>query len=280
LDLPARFWWADVIVELTIRESIVPAVLKVWNGAILEVTLNRPDRLNAVSEDLYSELIEAMEEAGDHADARAVLVTGSGRAFCAGADLKAHAEGRSKAERKNYVALGSRACRAIQTCPLPVVSAVHGYAIGAGAELALSCDLMVMEKTAKLSFPESSLSTYVGGGITWKLPRVVGIQRAAALLMLGEMIDGSDAERFGLAIECVDTGEAHARASLLAQRLAKQGPLSLRALKVDLSEGSTRTLAQAVEVEERVLLGLMDTEDWAEGLAAAGDRRVPNYVGA
>jgi enoyl-CoA hydratase len=252
-------------------------VLLQHHGQCATITLNRPHRLNAVSADLYSGLIDALEDVAT-SDARAVILTGAGRAFCAGADLKAHANGRTPDEQRAYARRATEACAKIASTPQPVIAAVRGYAIGAGAEIAVNCDMIVTTDTAVFSFPEAALATYVGGGITALLPRIVGLARATELLMSGRRITGEDAVALGLAITAVREDDLTAAAQKLADALATKGPQSLRALKHDLRL-PTRDAAVAAVDEEETLLALMGTTDWREGVLASAEGRTPEYVG-
>src|SRR5262249_22467086 len=135
-------------------------------GRVARLVLNRPERLNAVSEELYRQLLAELERADADADVRVIVIAGEGRAFCVGGDLNAHAEGRSPAQQAEYVELGWRACERIQRSRRPVIAAVHGYALGAGAEIATSADFLVVAEDAQMGFPEASIGTYVGGGVT------------------------------------------------------------------------------------------------------------------
>jgi enoyl-CoA hydratase len=233
--------------------------------------------LNAVSEGLYRGLIEALDEI-DGSDARVVVLEGAGRAFCAGADLKAHAAGRDADQQRAYAKLGTEACLRLGTITKPVIAAVHGYAIGAGAEIALSCDVMIVTHDARLAFPEASLATYVGAGATAILPRVVGLAKATELLMFGRRISGDDAVALRLAMAAVGEEELKAYVRSLATELSEKGPLSLAHLKKHLRTPG-RLAAEAAREEEEVLIRLMQTADWREGVAASADRRAAKYVG-
>lgn len=142
---------------------------------MLVLTLNRPQRLNAVSLPMYEMLLGELRQAGSDRDVRCVVLTGQGRAFCVGADLKSHGEGPpTGAERQRYVRTAQRVNRRIQMGPTPVVAAVNGHAIGGGLEMALSSDFMVVADEAKLRFPEVALGTFVGGGTVYTLAERVG----------------------------------------------------------------------------------------------------------
>jgi len=247
------------------------------SGRVVRLVLNRPERLNAVSEELYARLLEELRRADADADVRAIVVAGEGRAFCVGADQKAHAEGRTAAQQAEYVELGWRVCEAIQRASKPVVAAVHGYALGAGAEIATSADFLVMAEDAQMGFPEASIGTYVGGGVTRRLPRLVGLRRATELLMLGERFSGKDAASWGLAFVAVPADALAAAASDLAERLATKAPLSIARLKSALS--SEASMDEVLRTEAADLLAIMRTADWAEGVAAFRERRKPSFKG-
>ena len=245
--------------------------------SVVRLVLARPERLNAVSEELYRRLLEELSRADAGSDVRVIVLAGEGRAFCVGADLKAHAEGRTSAQQAEYVELGWRVCEAIQRSSKPVIAAVHGYALGAGAEMATSADFLVMAEDAQMGFPEISIGTYVGGGVTRRLPRLVGLRRATELLMLGERFTGTDAVAWGLAHLAVPADKLDAAVSDLAQRLAAKAPLSLARLKAALQ--SEAPFDEVLRTEAADLLAIMRTADWAEGVRAFRDRRTPSFKG-
>ena len=232
-------------------------------GLVLRVTLNRPERLNAVSEELYTALLEQLAAAEADPGIRCVLLTGAGRAFCVGADLKAHGEGtRSEADRERYVDLGQRVCARIQQMGTPVVAAVRGYALGAGAQM---------------GFPEVSIGTFVGGGVTHRLPRLAGLRKATELLILGERFTGAQAAEWGLAYAAVDPDRLDEAAGELAAALVAKAPISLARMKRALL--GAESLDAALRREAADLLAVMRTEDWAEGVRAFADRRTPVFNG-
>lgn len=245
------------------REVFVPAHV---DGGVLEIRLDRPERLNAVSEELYADLHRAID-AADGAGVGAVLLHGAGRAFCAGADLKAHAtRERTQQERVAYVWAGQRACHRLQTLPVPVVAAVQGHAIGAGAELALSADLVVCAADATLRFPEVELGTFVGGGITARLPQLVGLARAKALIFLGQPVTAAQLHALGVALDVVEPEDLLDRARQLSQRLAALPPRSLRHAKALLNRGATSGVEEMLTAEAEALLACMVTADWTAGV--------------
>jgi enoyl-CoA hydratase len=253
-------------------------VLAERDGSVLRLTLNRPERLNAVSEALYAALLDYAAMAEDDRGIRCVLLTGAGRAFCAGADLKAHGtRERTGDELRAYVGLGQRVCARIQHLTVPVVAAVRGYALGAGAELAVSADFLVIADDAQMGFPEVSLGTFVGGGVTHRLPRLVGLRRATELLMLAQRFTGRQALEWGLAHAAPPDARLERTAGALAAQLAANAPLSVARLKRRLAD--TTSLGEAFHAEADDLLAVMGTADWAEGVAAFAARRTPVFQG-
>jgi enoyl-CoA hydratase len=255
-------------------------ILTERRGAVLWITLNRPDRLNAVSQPLYEQLLEAVREAERDAGVRVLVLTGAGRAFCAGADLKAHAETeRTDRERRAYARAAQRANLALQRCTRPVVAAVNGHAIGGGLELALSCDFIVVAADAKLRFPELALGTFIGGGVTYTLPERVGMARAKELLFFGDFLSGERAAAMGLANRAAPAAEVPGLAATLADRLAAQAPIPLLHAKRLLRRGRRSSRRAVLAAEARALASCMGTEDWKEGIAAHREKRAPVYRG-
>lgn len=250
-------------------------------GPVLLLTLHRPDRLNAVSPALYAVLADRLAEAAADAEVRAVVLTGAGRAFCVGADLRAHGDRPLTGEdRRRYVDAAQAVNRAIQTSPKPVVAAVNGHAVGAGLELALSCDVVVVAREAKLRLPEASLGTFVGGGVTYTLVRRVGELRAREMLLLCPFVSGERAGEIGLANRVVDQTEVVPTAMDLAAELARRAPESVRRLKALLYAAPALPPEEVLRREADALLACMETADWAEGVAAFHEKRQPRFTGA
>jgi enoyl-CoA hydratase len=259
---------------------VADVVLARRDGLVLELTLNRPERLNAVSRPLYERLIEALEDADADRDVRAVVLTGAGRAFCAGADLKAHRDGPPDPdERARYIDAAQRVNRLLQTMATPVVAAVHGPAIGGGLELALSCDLMIVADDAKLRLPEVALATFIGGGVSYTLAERVGLPKAKELIYFGDFFSGADAAAMGMANRAVRTADVLPTALTWAKRLASQAPLSLAAAKRLLGEATDRPRDEILEAEREALDAIFGSHDWKEGLAAFHEKRPPRYRG-
>jgi enoyl-CoA hydratase len=253
-------------------------VVETREGPVVLLRLNRPHRLNAVNFDMYRALLNALTLAERDHTVRAVVLTGTGRGFCVGADLKAHGAGEaSRRERLRYVRLAQRVNRRIQWSPLPVVAALNGHAIGAGLELALSSDLIVVASNAKMRFPEAALATFVGGGVTYTLPDRVGMARARELLLLAEFVTPEAALEMGLVNDVCAPDAVLERAMALAHRLAERSPRSIRLIKRALDRARHTGPRAALRDEARGLLTSMETADWREGIRAFEERRAPSF---
>jgi enoyl-CoA hydratase len=250
------------------------------NGSTLILTLNRPERLNAVSLPLYRALLAALRDAHGDRAVRAVVLTGAGRAFCVGADLKAHGEAElTREQRRTYVRAGQQAHRALQRCAKPVVAAVNGHAIGAGLELALSSDYVIVAANAKLRFPEIGLGTFVGGGTVYSLPRRVGLLRAKELLLLGDFFSPADAVEWGIANRVAGEADVLSGALDIARQLAEKAPVSVSYARRLLNEATHMDPRRALELEGRALLACMETADWSAGVRAFAEKRKPEFRG-
>ena len=217
---------------------------------------------------------------GEDFETRVVILTGAGRAFCSGADLKAHRDHEaSLAERRPYIETSQRVFRAIQTLPQPVVAAVNGHAIGAGCEMALSCDFLIVAEEAKLRMPEVALATFIGGGTAYTLRRRIGHARAAELILTGRYFTPEEAGAWGLANDVLPAAEVFPAARALAARLARNAPISMRLAKQLLDRAEAVDPDEALRLEAEALFTCMASEDWREGLAAFAEKRDPVYRG-
>lgn len=246
---------------------------------IAHITLNRPDRLNAVTQEIYEGVADGLE-AAEKDGARAVVLKGKGRAFCAGADLKRHAEiERSAEERYEYAWKAQDACRAIQSTPIPVITQIQGYAIGAGAEMAISSDLIVMADDAEMRLPEVSIGTYIGGGTTYMLQQRVGISKAKEIIFTSSWINGEEASDIGLANRVVRADELESEVLELAETLSHHAPIPMKFAKQHLNQAVRTDPEEMLEKEAQALLTCMETEDWQEGIDAFDENRKPNFTG-
>ncbi|MFI5399577.1 MAG: enoyl-CoA hydratase/isomerase family protein [SAR324 cluster bacterium] len=246
---------------------------------IAEIRLNRPQRLNAVVQRLYDELNRALSQAEDDREVRAVLLTGEGRAFCAGADLKEHKAGRTAFDRREYLRGEQAVCKRLMLLRKPVVAAVNGFALGAGAEIAIACDFIVMAEGARLGFPEIGLGAFLGGGSTYLLPRLVGLAKAREMVFFGERIGGAEANRIGLACRVFPDDGFLDRARTFARELAGKAPFSMQLAKEQLNLGAERTLDAALIAELEGMTFCSTTRDWQEGVDAFAEKRTPVFRG-
>lgn len=216
------------------------------HGDIAAVFLNRPERLNAVNHALVVALVATLDEISGK-PYRAVVLAGRGRAFCAGHDLKESGDGVVPLlERLEVLQDVTRRIRAL---PVPVIAAVHGHAVGAGAEFALGCDLVIAEAGTTFRFPEVGLGLSVTGGVTKLLPLMIGPMRAKELILLGEPFDAADAAGWGMVNRVVPQGEAVGTALAWAERLAAQPALSTALAKTALDRGIDSAFAVALSTE-------------------------------
>jgi 2-(1,2-epoxy-1,2-dihydrophenyl)acetyl-CoA isomerase len=255
---------------------------------VLNLTLNRPDSLNAITPDLRERLIQHLLNASADPTVRAVVITGRGRAFCAGADLRAptttnttaSADDRIPGDVARMIRQGAqRLITAVLDCEKPVVAAVNGTAAGLGAHLALACDLVLAAASARFIEVFVRRGLVPDGGGAYLLPRLVGPQRAKELMFFGDALPATDAERLGLVNKVVPDGELAKTTREWAERLAAGPTQSLALTKqlVNASLDSDRTAAFAAEAAAQEIN--MTTADATEGLASFAQRRAPRYTG-
>ncbi|MEU2881058.1 MULTISPECIES: enoyl-CoA hydratase/isomerase family protein [unclassified Streptomyces] len=249
------------------------------HGYVAELVLDRPKAMNAVSTDMARSIAGACAALAADRDARVVVLTSSHeRAFCVGADLK---ERNSFTDadlmRQRPVARG--AYTGVLELPMPTIAAVHGFALGGGFELALSCDVIVADRTALVGLPEVSVGVIPGGGGTQLLPRRVGAARAAELIFTARRVEAAEAHELGLVDQLVDEGQDRTEALALAARMAANSPIGLRAAKRSLRLGQGLDLRAALDVEDAAWRTTAFSADRAEGVAAFNEKRTPNWPG-
>ncbi len=251
------------------------------SAGIARLTLNRPDRLNSFNTAMHAEVREALGLLAN-SEARVLVVTGAGRGFCAGQDLgdRAVAPGGAAVDlgdsiEKNYKPL----VLALRSLPMPVIAAVNGVAAGAGANIALACDLVVAARSASFVQAFSKLGLIPDSGGTWFLPRLVGNARAMGLALLGDKLPAAQAAQWGLIWRCVEDAELSAVVEGLATQFASAPTRGLARTKQAMYEGWGRTLESQLDIERDYQRELGRSADYAEGVAAFTQKRPPNFTG-
>jgi enoyl-CoA hydratase len=248
-------------------------------GEVALLTLSRPEQLNALSSRMLGALAARVAEVAADPALRAVIVTGSGRAFAAGADI-AEMQRMTAQEALAFSRLGHDTFAALEALPVPVIAAVNGFALGGGLELALACDWIYAARRARLGQPEVNLALIPGFGGTSRLPRRVGPGWARELVLTGEPVGAETAERIGLVNRVFEDEAALLEGALAtAQALAKKGPLALARAKRVLHEGQDADLRVAHALEQQAFAALFASEDRDEGLAAFVEKREPRFRG-
>jgi 2-(1,2-epoxy-1,2-dihydrophenyl)acetyl-CoA isomerase len=258
-----------------------PILLDIRDG-VARVTLNRPDRLNSFNDAMHAALRDALARVRADASVRVMLLTGAGRGFCAGQDLsdRAVAPGEAAVDlgasiERNYMPL----ILGLRELPLPVLCAVNGVAAGAGANLALACDIVIAAKSASFIQAFCRIGLVPDSGGTYVLPRLVGRARAMGLALLGEKLSADQAAQWGLIWQCVDDAELLRTVDALAAQLAQAPTRGLAAIKraLNASEGATLEAQLALERDLQRELGF--SEDYREGVAAFVGKRTPRFTG-
>ncbi len=245
------------------------------HGAVGLIRLNRPKALNALCDALVREMGEALDAFEKDEAIGAVVITGSEKAFAAGADIKEMA-GRTYMDvyLSDFITKG---WERVTTCRKPIVAAVAGFALGGGCELAMMCDTVIAAETAKFGQPEITLGVIPGAGGTQRLTRFVGKAKAMDMVLTGRMMDAAEAERSGLVSRVVPAEKLLEEALALAARIASMSRPSVMIAKEAVNRAYETTLAEGVRFERRVFHSLFATEDQKEGMAAFIEKRKPNF---
>lgn len=247
------------------------------------ITLNRPDKLNALTFESYADLRELLHELPQRGDVRVLVIRGEGKAFCSGGDVNEIIGELLKMrpdQLLDFTRMTGDVVKAMRECPIPIITAMQGIAAGAGSVIALASDFRLLTRTARFAF----LFTKVGlagadMGSAYLLPRIVGLGRATQLLMLGDTIDAETADRYGLVSQLVEDGELDAAVSALATRIATGPSFAYAQTKSLLTRELDMPLAGAIELEAMTQALLMNSEDYAEFHAAFNAKRAPAWQG-
>lgn len=257
-----------------------PSILTAINDGICTITLNRPSVFNSFDQAMGRAFQSALDEAAQNAEVRCVVVTGNGKAFCAGQDLKEvtspDAPDFTEIVEKTY----NESVRRIRFMEKPVIGAVNGVAAGAGANIALACDLTIARSSASFIQAFSKIGLIPDSGGTWFLPRLVGMQRAAALAFLGDKLNAEEAEHMGLIYRAVADDVFEQEVQALAVRLAQMPTRGLGLTKKAFNAGWDADLSSHLTTERDLQMEASETEDYAEGVAAFLEKRAPNFKGS
>jgi enoyl-CoA hydratase/carnithine racemase len=243
---------------------------------VFRIQFERPERMNALGVATVEQLLEAVNEATNDR-AKVVLFRGSGKAFCAGADLKER-KGMDLEQRLAHNAGIRSALDAIASAPFISIAVINGIALGGGLELALACDLRIASTTATLGLTESRVGAFPGAGGTQRLPRIVGRSFALQMMLTGEPVTGEYARSVGLVNEVAEADSLDSRVDALAQLLSSRSAPALVAIKRLVAEGMDVSLANGLALERAALPAILGSADYAEGLAAFEERRPPRFL--
>jgi 2-(1,2-epoxy-1,2-dihydrophenyl)acetyl-CoA isomerase len=269
---------ADIIPKK--EEAMGQELLVERRDAWAILTLNRPDRLNSFNETLHTSLARALDEIAADDDCRAVLLTGAGRGFCAGQDLSDPAtRGAAPDLGKTIEDFYNPLIRRLHRLPKPIVCAVNGVAAGAGANIALACDLVLAARSAKFIQAFAKIGLIPDSGGTYFLPRLVGMARARGLALLGEPLSADEAAAWGLIWKVVDDDKLRDEAEALTAHLATQPTQGLALIKQALDASANNDLDAQLDLERDLQRRAGSTPDYAEGTRAFLEKRKPNFTG-
>lgn len=255
-----------------------PVLLSI-NGHVATITLNRPETLNALSRDAMEKFEQTVRSLGDFDDIRAVIITGAGRAFCAGGNLAEFKQAldADKQSLIDVLAYNQTVLQLVEDIPVPVIGAANGTAVAGGLELLLCCDIVLAAQGAKMGDGHARYAVVPSGGATVRLPRKIGPVHAARLFYTAELVDAETMMAWGLVTEVVSGTELMQRANALAAAISRCSPEVLRRIKKLTRPGSGEAVTGRAEIDEFVFH--VDGADLAEGLSAFNEKRTPQYGG-
>ncbi len=245
---------------------------------IATITVNRPDKLNALNDATIAELGVAIDEANARDDVGAVLLTGAGRAFVAGADIS-ELESQSPLEAQRRARAGQVIFRRFETSPKPTIAAINGFALGGGCELAMACHMRIASEKAKLGQPEAKLGIVPGYGGTQRLPRLIGRGAALRLLLTGDMIDAAEAYRLGLVDQVTTPDELITTVRAMLATMLANAPLAIAGCIEAVNRGQDVPLEEGCTIESDFFGLLSSTADMKEGMRAFLEKRPPQFTG-
>ena len=253
-------------------------ILAEQEGRVAVLTINRPDKLNALNQQVRDDMLEILARLERDEGVGVVVITGTGeKSFIAGADI-GEFEGRSPFDQRRAMR-SPRIFDVMATFPKPVIAMINGFCLGGGCELALSCDLRIASEDARFGQPEIKLGLIPGGGGTQRLPRLVGLGHALRLVLTGDLIDAKEAEEIGLVEQVVPAGDLRETTLELAQKMASMSPLTLRVAKESVRASQRMGIEEGILYERDLFCLCFSTEDKEEGVEAFLEKRKPHWKG-
>lgn len=266
--------------SMAVQENL--AVLEKREGGVATLVMNRPDRMNAINKDLAVALNQALDRVSGDEEIRVLVLSGAGRAFCAGGDLGAIGKGhreKNTAELQPILRSGMQIVLKIRTMRQPVIAAIHGPAAGAGMNIALSADIRIASEDASFGQNFAKVGLFPDYGGTFFLPELVGPAIAAELFYTGDMIDAQTALRLGVVNRVVPIAQLESEVNTLAQKIAQGPPMAIRAVKRMLFGSTKAKLERALELEVEEQMKCFESQDCGEGIAAFFEKRKPKFQG-
>jgi len=247
-------------------------------GRVAVLTINRPDKLNALNSKVHSEGVAALDELKRDDEVRVVVITGAGeKSFIAGADISEFQDKTPVTQRNTFTERSL--FNSIDNFPKPVIAMVNGFCLGGGNELAMACDIRIASENARFSQPEINLGIMCGGGGTQRLPKLVGEGRAMEMVLTGDMLDAATAERYGLVNHVYPSADLEAETMSLAEKIAEKAPIALQLSKEAVKFASRSNLDEGLRREVDLFAICFSTEDKKEGVAAFLEKRKPEFKG-
>jgi enoyl-CoA hydratase len=266
----------ELVRETNMTEATYKNILVDQDGAIGIVTLNRPKVLNALSHDLMDELVTALEKFDNDDKIRVIILTGSERAFAAGADIgEMSDETTISIMQKDRFATWDK----VRKIKKPIIAAVSGYALGGGCELMMTCDIIIASETAQIGQPEINIGVIPGAGGTQRLTRVVGKHKAMEMILTGRPINAQEAYHYGLVVKVVPVELYLDEAKSLAKEIAKKSPVALKLAKEAVLKTFDSSISEGLEFERKNFYMLFSSEDQKEGMKAFLEKRQPTFSG-